>query len=140
MDEKNKSECSYTKEQTISSTESMKANCGQSGSSNDVENLSFDNGSDDQSYDKLPKGQTEGFKASTEGLHMKNPISELKRHFFSSKNIGDVNTDEKKRSLMKKGLNNAEMSSGVTDKMLTMQRDDGYGSSNSSPHSAVKKR
>lgn len=55
-------------------------------------------------------------------------------------NSGENNMDEKKANLMeeRKRGEETETSGGVVDKMLAMQRDDGYGSSNSSPHSAGK--
>lgn len=90
MDEKSKSECSYTKEQ-ISSTESLKANYGHSGSSNDVENLSFDYGSDDQLYENLTKRPAENSKYLDETFHNRDSIDEIKTHPFgieSDKNIG----------------------------------------------------
>lgn len=83
MDERNKSECSYTKEQTISSTESLKANYGHSGSSNDIENLSFDNGSDDQSFDKISKLPAENSSEVDETFYNRTSVNELKKHFFN---------------------------------------------------------
>lgn len=94
MDEKNKSECSYTKEQaTISSTESLKANYGHSVSSNDVENLSLDNGSDDQSYGKSSKLIIDNNSLDIDDNNFynnKKSINELKKQFFDNqyKNIG----------------------------------------------------
>lgn len=48
--------------------------------------------------------------------------------------------DEKKSNQGRKQPDESEISSGVTEKMLAMHNalDDGYGSSNSSPHSAGK--
>lgn len=95
MDERNKSdECSYTKEQaTISSTESLKANYGHSVSSNDVENLSLDNGSDDQSYEKSSKLIIDSGSVDIDENNFynnKKSINDLKKQFFDNqyKNIG----------------------------------------------------
>ncbi|KAL0277756.1 UNVERIFIED_CONTAM: hypothetical protein PYX00_004932 [Menopon gallinae] len=139
MDDRNKD----SKEQANSSTESLKANCGHSVSSNDVENLLLDNGSDDQPYEKS-KTLVDSAVDSEDGTYYikcddrKKSIRDLKRKFFDNqyKNIVGNRKEEKKKSNMNHDKEDPE--GGVTEKMLAMHNalDDGYGSSNSSPHSA----
>lgn len=91
MDDRSK-DC---KEQANSSTESLKANCGHSVSSNDVENLSLDNGSDDQSYEKQKAFVDSAIDSQDRTYYIKcddakKSIRDLKRKFFDNqfKNIG----------------------------------------------------
>ncbi|EEB13195.1 hypothetical protein Phum_PHUM228020 [Pediculus humanus corporis] len=134
MDEKNLSgyNNNNSKDQNFSSSsESLKANYGEHSGSSNEENLS-------------PEYESEKFKFSEENVN-----KEMRETSFSQipeksktiiKNIIDDNMDDKKNSMT---VTDDDTCSGIgvdgtiVDKMLAMQRDDGYGSSYSSPHSAV---